>query len=98
MKTGKQNSTGNRSGKGKSSKSPMKRTPIEDRIPRQTMQIVAYTMIGGAAVASWFLTPVPVAAGFTILAVVRTGLAIREHRNQECGLQDQAARPANAHR
>ncbi len=98
MKTAKQRRGGNKPGIGKSSKKPMTRTPIEDRIPKQTMQIIAYVMIGGAAVASWFLTPVPVAAGFTILAAVRTGLAIREQRKQGDGLQNQAACPANAHR
>ena len=50
------------------------------KIPPVALQIAAYCIIGAAVLLSWFLTPIPVAAGLTILAAVRIVFALREAR------------------
>lgn len=47
------------------------------------MRYIAYAMIGLAVVASWFVTPIPVAVGFTLLAAFRLVFAWREERREK---------------
>ena len=44
-------------------------------------------MIGLAVAASWFLTPVPVAAGLTLLAALRLAILWRQERKEQAELQ-----------
>jgi hypothetical protein len=59
----------------------------QNRASPIVLQAIAYTIIVTAVVLSWIMTPVPVAAGFTILAVVRVGIAIREARREAVNLK-----------
>jgi hypothetical protein len=51
------------------------------------MQRIAYCIIATAVVLSWFMTPIPVAVGFTIVAVIRVGVAVREARREAAELE-----------
>ena len=51
-------------------------------MPPAVLQTIAYCVIATAVVLSWFMTPIPVAVGFTILAVSRIGIAVREARRE----------------
>lgn len=44
---------------------------------------IAYVMIGSAVIASYFLTPIPVAIGLTILALIRFWIIRREEKKEE---------------
>jgi hypothetical protein len=51
-------------------------------IPPAVLQKIAFCIIGTAVVLSWFMTPIPIAVGFTIVAVIRVGVAVREARKE----------------
>jgi hypothetical protein len=57
------------------------------RVPPAILQTIAYCIIAIAVVLSWFMTPIPVAVGFTILAVIRIGIAVREARREAANLE-----------
>jgi len=52
------------------------------RLPAVIRRNVAFGMIGTAAFASYFLAPLPIAVGLTILAAVRILIFLREERKE----------------
>jgi len=52
------------------------------RVPAAVVQKIAFCMIGMAVILSWFMTPIPIAVGFTVVAVIRIILAVREARRE----------------
>ncbi|HLK60772.1 MAG TPA: hypothetical protein VKU00_29685 [Chthonomonadaceae bacterium] len=50
---------------------------------------IAYIMIGLAVIAGWWLTPVPIAIGLTILAAIRLWILWREEKKEQAKVQTQ---------
>ena len=53
------------------------------RVPAHIVRRIAFIMIGLSVLLSYFLTPLPVAGGITILAVARLWIVRREERREE---------------
>jgi hypothetical protein len=71
--------------KGKQRRSANRPEPPASRwkAPPSLMRGIALAMIGIAVVVSYFLTPLPVAAGLTILAGIRLWIVWREERKDK---------------
>ena len=69
----------NRRGKSITTSPVVSKWKLSPKIRRN----IAYVMIGGAVLASYFLTPIPVAVGLTILAVIRFWIVRREEKKEE---------------
>ena len=71
---------------GKPRQQPAKFRPFAGlsrfKMPPHVTRRVAYVIIGISVLLSWLVTPLPVAIGLTILAVVRLGLVFREERKE----------------
>ncbi len=50
--------------------------------PPHVTRRVAYVIIGLSVLLSWFVTPLPIAIGMTILAAVRLWIVFREERKE----------------
>ena len=51
-------------------------------VPARIRRNLAYGMIGIAVIGSYFMTPLPIAMGLTVLATARIWILLREERKE----------------
>jgi hypothetical protein len=80
----------------KREKTPPKpsREPARALVSAALRRNIAFAMIGIAVVASYFITPLPVAIGMTVLAAIRLWIVWREERKDR--LDTAAVPPCSA--
>lgn len=59
------------------------------KMPPHLTRRVAYVIIGISVLLSWFVTPLPIAIGMTILAAVRLWIVFREERQEKAALSSE---------